>query len=206
MPAKIHIVFYSMYGHIYKMAQAVEQGAKEVHDTQVQLFQVKETLPDEVLTKMGALEAKKAWAHVPVIQAAQLAEADALIFGIPTRFGLVVTPMQTLFDATGQLWAKGALVGKVGSVFTSTATQHGGQESTILHAHTFLFHQGMVVVGVPYACPNLSNMNEITGGTPYGASTLAGPKGDRQPSENELAIAKYQGKHVAQIAAKLAAK
>lgn len=206
MPAKIHIIFYSMYGHIYKMAQAVEQGAKEVHDTQVQLFQVKETLPDEVLTKMGALEAKKAWAHVPVIQPAQLAEADALIFGIPTRFGLVVTPMQTLFDATGQLWAKGALVGKVGSVFTSTATQHGGQESTILHAHTFLFHQGMVVVGVPYACPNLSNMNEITGGTPYGASTLAGPKGDRQPSENELAIAKYQGKHVAQIAAKLAAK
>lgn len=206
MPAKIHIVFYSMYGHIYKMAQAVEQGAKEVPDTQVQLFQVKETLSDEILTKMGALEAKKAWAHVPVIQAAQLAEADALIFGIPTRYGLVVTPMQTLFDATGQLWAKGALVGKVGSVFTSTATQHGGQESTILHAHTFLFHQGMVVVGVPYACPNLSNMNEITGGTPYGASTLAGPKGERQPSENELAIAKFQGKHVAQIAAKLVAK
>lgn len=206
MPAKIHIVFYSMYGHIYKMAQAVEQGAREVSDAQVQLFQVKETLSDEILTKMGALEAKKAWAHVPVIQAAQLAEADALIFGIPTRFGLVVTPMQTLFDATGQLWAKGALVGKVGSIFTSTATQHGGQESTILHAHTFLFHHGMVVVGVPYACPNLSNMNEITGGTPYGASTLAGPKGDRQPSENELAIARYQGKHVAQIAAKLAAK
>jgi|SRR5438105_11740250 len=203
MPTKVHIVFYSMYGHIYKMAQAVEGGAKSVPDTQVSLFQVKETLSDEVLTKMNALGAKKGWAHVPFIEANQLAEADALIFGIPTRYGLVVTPMQKLFDATGQLWMKGALVGKVGSIFTSTATQHGGQEATILHAHTFLFHQGMVVVGVPYSCQNLSNMNEITGGSPYGASTIAGPKGDRQPSENELAIARFQGKHVAEIAGKL---
>ena len=206
MPTKVYVVFYSMYGHIYKMAQAVEAGAKSVPDTEVSLFQVKETLPDEVLTKMGAIDAKKAWAHVPVIQANQLADADAIIFGIPTRFGLVVTPMQTLFDATGQLWATGKLVGKVGSVFASTATQHGGQETTITHAHTFLFHQGMVVVGVPYACPNLSNMSEVTGGTPYGASTLAGPKGDRQVTENELTIARYQGKHVAEIAAKIARK
>jgi NAD(P)H dehydrogenase (quinone) len=203
VPTKIHIVFYSMYGHVYKMAQAVEAGAKSVPDTEVSLFQVKETLPDDVLTKMGALDAKKAWAHVPVIQPAQLADADAILFGIPTRFGLVVTPMQTLFDATGQLWATGKLVGKVGSVFTSTATQHGGQETTICHAHTFLFHHGMVVAGVPYACPQLSTMTEITGGTPYGASTIAGTKGERQPSENELAIAKYQGKHVAEIAGKL---
>jgi NAD(P)H dehydrogenase (quinone) len=167
---------------------------------------VKETFPDTVLNKMGALEAKKTWAHVLSVEAHQLAEADALIFGIPTRFGLVVSPMQTLFDATGQLWMKGSLVGKVGSIFTSTATQHGGQESTILHAYTFLFHQGMVVVGVPYSCPNLSNMDEITGGTPYGASTIAGPQGQRQPSENELAIARFQGKHVAEIAGKLRAR
>lgn len=206
MPAKVYIVFYSMYGHIYKMAQAVEAGAKSVADTDVSLFQVKETLPDDVLTKMGALDAKKAWAHVPTIQPAQLADADALIFGIPTRFGLVVTQMQTLFDATGQLWATGKLVGKVGSVFASTGTQHGGQETTIVHAHTFLLHQGMVVVGVPYACANLMNMNEITGGSPYGASTLAGPKGDRQVTENELTIARYQGKHVAEIAGKIARK
>jgi len=206
MPTKVYIVFYSMYGHIYKMAQAVEAGAKSAPDTEVSLFQVKETLPDEVLTKMGALDAKKAWAQVPTIQPGQLADADAIIFGIPTRFGLVVSPMQTLFDATGQLWAQGKLVGKVGSVFASTATQHGGQETTIVHAHTFLFHQGMVVVGVPYACPNLSNMTEITGGTPYGATTIAGSKGDRQPTENELAIARYQGKHVAEIAGKLARK
>jgi len=203
MPTKIHIVFYSMYGHIYKMAQAVEAGAKSVPDTQVSLFQVKETLPDDVLTKMGALEAKKAWAHVPIIQPNQLADADALIFGIPTRFGLVVAQMQTLFDSTGQLWQKGALVGKLGSVFTSTGTQHGGQETTIVHAHTFCFHQGMIVVGVPYACANLMNMDEITGGSPYGASTMAGPKGDRQVTENELTIARYQGKHVAEIAGKL---
>jgi NAD(P)H dehydrogenase (quinone) len=203
MPTKIHIIFYSMYGHIYKMAQAVEAGAKSAPDTQVSLFQVKETLPDDVLAKMGALEAKKAWAHVPIIQAAQLAEADALIFGIPTRFGLVVSQMQTLFDATGQLWMSGALVGKVGSIFASTGTQHGGQETTIVHAHTFLLHQGMVVVGVPYACANLMNMTEITGGSPYGASTMSGPKGDRQVTENELTIARYQGKHVAEIAAKL---
>ncbi|HEY7116145.1 MAG TPA: NAD(P)H:quinone oxidoreductase [Tepidisphaeraceae bacterium] len=203
MPTNVSIVFYSMYGHIYKMAQAVEQGARSVPDTQVSLFQVKETFPDEVLAKMGALEAKKAWAHVPVILANQLADADAIIFGIPTRFGLVVSPMQTLFDATGQLWLAGKLVGKLGSVFTSTGTQHGGQETTIVHAHTFLYHQGMVVVGVPYACQNLLNMNEITGGSPYGASTMAGVDGKRQPTENELTIARYQGKHVAEIAGRL---
>jgi NAD(P)H dehydrogenase (quinone) len=203
MPTKISIVFYSMYGHIYKMAQAVEAGAKSVPDTEVSLFQVKETLSDDVLAKMGALEAKKAWAHVPIIQANQLADADALIFGIPTRFGLVVSQMQTLFDSTGQLWQKGALVGKLASIFTSTGTQHGGQETTIVHAHTFCFHQGMIVAGVPYACPQLSTMTEVTGGTPYGASTMSGPKGDRQVTENELAIARFQGKHVAEIASKL---
>jgi NAD(P)H dehydrogenase (quinone) len=205
MPTKVYIVFYSMYGHIHKLAQAVEAGAKSVPNTEVSLFQVKETLSNEILTKMGALEAKKAWAHVPTIEAAQLADADALIFGIPTRFGLVLTQMQTLFDATGQLWAQGKLVGKLGSVFSSTATQHGGQETTIVHAHTFLLHQGMIITGVPYTCQNLVNMNEITGGSPYGASTIAGSKGERQPTENELAIARFQGKHVAEIAGKLKA-
>ncbi len=203
MPTKVYIVFYSMYGHIYKMAQAVEAGAKSVPDTQVSIFQVKETLSDEVLGKMNALGAKKGWVHVPFIEANQLAEADALIFGIPTRYGLVVSPMQNLIDSTGQLWQKGSLVGKVGSIFTSTASQHGGQESTILHAQTFLFHQGMVVVGVPYSCQNLLTLDEITGGSPYGASTITGAQGQRQPSENELTIARFQGKHVAEIAGKL---
>jgi len=203
MPTNVQIIFYSMHGHIYRMAEAVAEGARGVPDTKVELFQVKETLPNDVLTKMGALEAKKAWAHVPIAQVDRLPEADALILGIPTRYGLVVSQMQSFIDATGQLWLKGAMVGKAGSVFTSTATQHGGQETTIVAAHTFLFHQGMVVVGVPYACAELMNMNEITGGSPYGAGTLAGPKGDRQPTPNELTIARFQGKHVAQIAAKL---
>jgi NAD(P)H dehydrogenase (quinone) len=203
MPTNVQIIFYSLHGHVYKMAEAVAEGARSVPDTKVELFQAKETLPDEVLVKMKAVEAKKAWAHVPVADVNRLPEADALIFGIPTRYGLVVSQMQTFFDATGQLWAKGALVGKVGSVFVSTATQHGGQESTILAAHTFLFHQGMVAVGVPYAAAELSNMKEITGGSPYGAGTLAGTQGERQPSQNELAMARFQGKHVAQIASKL---
>jgi NAD(P)H dehydrogenase (quinone) len=203
MAANVYVVFYSMYGHIHRMAEAVAEGARGVADTNVSLFQVRETLSDEILTKMGALDAKKGWAHLPFIQPNQLADADAIIFGIPTRYGLVVTPMQSFFDATGQLWAQGKLIGKVGSIFTSTGTQHGGQETTIVHAHTFLLHHGMVVVGVPYSCQNLMNMEEITGGSPYGASTIAGPKGERQPTENELAIARFQGRHVAEIAGKL---
>jgi len=203
MPTKIQIIFYSMYGHVYKMAEAVAEGARTVADTDVQIYQVRETLPPDVLAKMGAADAKKSWATLPFAEPAQLADADAIILGIPTRYGLVATQMQTFLDATGQLWAKGALVGKLGSSFTSTATQHGGQEATLLASHTFFYHQGMVVAGVPYSAPGLSNMSEISGGTPYGASTLAGPKGDRQPSENELGIAKFQGAHVAKLAAKL---
>jgi NAD(P)H dehydrogenase (quinone) len=205
MPAKIQVIFYSMYGHIHKLATAVVEGAKSA-GALVDLYQVRETLSDEILGKMGALEAKKGWANVPIAEVAKLPEADGIIFGIPTRYGLPCAQMQTFFDATGQLWLKGALVGKAGSIFASTGTQHGGQETTIVHAHTFLFHQGMVVAGVPYAAAELMNMNEITGGSPYGASTLAGPKGERQVSQNELAIARFQGKHVAQIAAKLAGK
>ena len=155
---------------------------------------------------MGALEAQKAMASIPVCTVDELAGADAIIFGTPTRFGNMCGQMRQFLDATGQLWAKGALVGKVGSVFTSSGTQHGGQESTILTFHVTLLHQGMVIVGLPYAFAGQTRMDEITGGSPYGASTIVGGKGERMPSENELAAARYQGKHVATIAAKLAAK
>jgi len=200
---KVLVVFYSTYGHVYRMAQAVAEGAKEVPGTEVTLRRVPETLSDEILGKMGALEAQKAMATVPVCKVDELPAADAIIFGTPTRFGNMCGQMRQFLDATGQLWAKGALVGKVGSVFASSATQHGGQESTILSFHTTLLHQGMVVVGLPYAFAGQMRIDEITGGSPYGASTIAGGQGQRMPSENELAAARFQGKHVAAIAAKL---
>lgn len=203
MSAKIYVVFYSTYGHVYKMAEAVAAGAREVHGAEIKLFQVPELMPDAALVKSGAKAARQAFAHVPVIQPDQLAEADAVIFGTPTRFGNMSAQMRNFLDQTGGLWMKGALVGKVGSVFVSTATQHGGQETTITSFHTTLFHLGMIVVGVPYAEQRLVNMQEITGGTPYGASTIAGGDGSRSPSENELAIARFQGRHVAQITARL---
>jgi NAD(P)H dehydrogenase (quinone) len=152
---------------------------------------------------MGAAEAQKALSRIPVCTVDELAEADAIIFGTPTRFGNMCGQMRQFLDATGQLWMKGALVGKAGSVFTSSATQHGGQESTLLSFHITLLHQGMVVVGLPYAFAGQMRTDEITGGSPYGASTIAGPKGERTPSDNELAAARFQGKHVAAIAAKL---
>ena len=200
---RVLVVFYSMYGHIYRMAQAVAEGAKDVPGTEVMLRRVPETLSDEILGKMGALEAQKSIATVPVCTVDELPAADAIIFGTPTRFGNMCGQMRQFLDATGQLWAKGALVGKVGSVFASTATQHGGQESTILSFHTTLLHQGMVVVGLPYAFAGQMRIDEITGCSPYGASTIAGGQGQRPPSENELAAARFQGKHVAAIAAKL---
>jgi NAD(P)H dehydrogenase (quinone) len=200
---KVLVVFYSMYGHIYRMAQAVADGAKEVPGTEVTLRRVPETLSDEILGKMGALEAQKAMSTVPVCTVDELPAADAIIFGTPTRFGTRCGQMRQFLDATGQLWAKGALVGKVGSVFASSATQHGGQESTILSFHTTLLHQGMVVVGLPYAFAGQMRIDELTGGSPYGASTITGGQGQRLPSENELAAARYQGQHVAAIAAKL---
>ena len=203
---KVLIVFYSMYGHIYKMAQAIAEGAKEVPGAEVTLRRVPETLSDEVLGKMGALEAQKSMANIPVCKVDELAGADAILFGAPTRFGNMCGQMRQFLDATGQLWAKGALVGKVGSVFTSSGTQHGGQESTILTFHITLLHQGMVIVGLPYAFAGQTRMDEITGGSPYGASTIVGGKGERMPSENELAAARWQGKYAATIATKLAAK
>jgi NAD(P)H:quinone oxidoreductase type IV len=205
MKVKIYVVFYSMYGHVYRLAEAVAEGAREVPDAEVTLFQVPELVPDDVLERTGAKAARAAFAHVPVIQPAQLAEADALIFGTPTRFGNMAAQMRNFLDQTGPLWQAGALIGKVGSVFTSTASQHGGQETTLISFHTTLLHHGMIVVGVPYSAAEMLTMGEISGGTPYGASTITGPDGKRMPSANELAIARFQGRHVAEIARRLKA-
>lgn len=202
---KALIVYYSMYGHIYQLAQAVEEGVRRVEGIDVDLRRVPETLPEEVLEKMGALEAQKRQAHVPICTVDELGEADAIIFGTPTRFGNMCGQMRQFLDATGKLWMSGALVGKVGSVFASSNTQHGGQESTILSFHTTLLHLGMVIVGLPYAFQGQMTMDEISGCSPYGASTIAGSDGSRVPSENELAGARFQGEHVAKIAKKLTA-
>jgi NAD(P)H dehydrogenase (quinone) len=201
---KILIVYYSMYGHVHRMAQAVAEGAREVPGVEVALRRVPETLPEAVLAKMGAADAQKSMADVPVCAVDELAAADAVIFGVPTRFGNMCGQMRQFLDATGKLWAKGDLVGKVGSVFTSSATQHGGQESTILGFHVTLLHHGMVIVGLPYTFQGQTRIDEITGGSPYGASTIAGGQGERWPSDNELAAARFQGKHVATIASRLA--
>jgi NAD(P)H dehydrogenase (quinone) len=201
---KLLIVFYSTYGHVYQMAQAIVEGARQVPGVEIEMRRVPETLPLDVLQAMGAVEAQKTFAHIPVAEVNELAAADAIVFGTPTRFGNMCGQMRQFLDATGQLWQQGALVGKVGSVFASTGTQHGGQESTILSFHTTLLHQGMVVVGLPYAFQGQMRNDEITGCSPYGASTIAGTQGERMPSENELAGARFQGKHVATIASKLA--
>jgi NAD(P)H dehydrogenase (quinone) len=206
MAAKVHVIFYSTYGHVWRLAEAIAEGARAVAGTDVQVSQVAETLPAEVLAKMGATEARKAFAHVPVADPKRLAEADAIVLGTPTRYGAAPAQMQAFLDATGGLWLSGALIGKVGSAFTSTASQHGGQETTLLAMSTFFFHMGMVIAGVPYSTQELLNLDEVSGGTPYGATTIAGPRGERQPTANELAIARAQGRHVAGIAAKLAAK
>src|SRR6202521_3085205 len=203
MTTRIQVVFYSMYGHVYRLAGAASGGAREVVGTEVSVYQVPELVPDDILEKTGAKAARTTFAHVPVAKPEKLADADAIIFGTPTRFGNMCAQMRNFLDQTGGLWVKGGLVGKVGSVFASTGTQHGGQETTITSFHTTLLHQGMIIVGVPYSCPGLVNMNEITGGTPYGAATLAGSDGKRQPSENELSIAKFQGRHVADITRRL---
>ena len=201
---KVLVVYYSMYGHVHHMAEAVADGVKAVSGAEVELRRVPETLSDKILDKMGALDAQKAFSHVPVATVDELASADAIIFGTPTRFGNMCGQMRQFLDATGQLWAKGALVGKVGSVFVCSATQHGGQESTILSFHITLLHHGFVVVGLPYAFEGQMRIDEITGGSPYGASTIAGGQGERMPTENELEAARFQGKHVATIASKLA--
>jgi NAD(P)H dehydrogenase (quinone) len=196
---RIQIIFYSMYGHIYQMAQAVVEGAGSVPEAEVSLYQVPELVPEEALERSGAKAARQAFAHVPVAVPDQMPQADAIIFGTPTRYGNMCAQMRNFLDRTGRIWAAGGLVGKVGSVFTSTGTQHGGQETTIASFHFTLLHHGMIIVGVPYTEQRLTNMNEITGGGPYGAGTLAAPDGSRRPSQNELGIARFQGRHVAEI-------
>lgn len=197
--AKVLVLYYSSYGHIEKMAEAVAEGVRAAGG-EATIKRVPELVPEEVARKSGM----KLDQPAPVATVAELPDYDAIIFGTPTRFGNMASQMRNFLDQTGGLWLAGKLVGKVGSVFASTATQHGGQETTITSFHTTLLHQGMVIVGLPYTEARQMTMDEITGGSPYGATTLAGGDGKRQPSENELAMARFQGGHVAKIAAKLA--
>ncbi|MEA2782452.1 MAG: hypothetical protein QOK29_3996 [Rhodospirillaceae bacterium] len=197
---KILVVYYSSYGHLETMAGAVAEGARQVDGAEVTVKRVPELVPEEIARKSGF----KLDQPAPIAQPTELAEYDAIIFGTPTRFGNMCAQMRNFLDQTGPLWLSGALIGKVGSVFCSTATQHGGQETTITSFHSTLLHQGMVIVGLPYSCQALMNMEEIIGGSPYGAATLAGTDGSRRPSELELGMARFQGKHVTEIAAKLA--
>jgi NAD(P)H:quinone oxidoreductase type IV len=206
MSAKVQVIFYSAYGHVFHLAEALAEGVRGVSGATADVFQVAETLPPALLEKIGGAEPRKAFAHVPLAEPAKLAEADAIVLGSPTRFGSASAQMRAFLDSTGALWASGALIGKVGSAFTSTGTQHGGQETTLLTMSTFFFHQGMVIVGAPYSIKGLSEMAEVSGGTPYGASTIAGSRGERQTTANELAIARAQGKFVAEIASKPTAK
>ena len=204
MITDVKIIFYSTYGHIYRMAGAVAEGAREIPDSEVKFYQVPEVISESVLERIGAKAARAEFAHIPVATIDELVDADALIFGTPTRFGNMCGQMRNFLDQAGGLWAQNKLVGKVASVFCSTGTQHGGQETTLTSFHTTLLHLGMIIVGTPYSEPRLTNMDEITGGTPYGASTLAGADGRSRPvSQNELAIARFQGRHVANIARKL---
>ncbi|MET1025637.1 MAG: NAD(P)H:quinone oxidoreductase [Dongiaceae bacterium] len=199
--SKILVLYYSSYGHIETMADAIAEGARKVAGTEVTIKRVPELVSAEVAKQSHFKTDQKA----PIATVDELPDYDAIIFGTPTRFGNMAAQMRNFLDQTGGLWMKGALIGKVGSVFASTATQHGGQETTITSFHSTLLHQGMIIVGTPYSCAELMNMTEITGGTPYGATTLAGADGSRKPSENELKIARFQGEHVAKIAGKLSA-
>ena len=198
---KVLVLYYSMYGHVEIMAEAVAAGARSIEGVEVSLKRVPEIMPEEVARKAGAKLEQPAF----IATVHELPEYDAIIFGTPTRFGNMCAQMRNFLDQTGGLWMSGALIGKIGSVFTSTASQHGGQETTITSFHSALLHQGMVIVGVPYSCKGLLTLDEISGGSPYGASTLTGADGSRQPTSNELAIARFQGEHVAQLAKKLTA-
>lgn len=198
--SKVLVLYYSSYGHIEKMAHAVAEGAREAGAETV-IKRVPELVPEDVAKKSGF----KLDQAAPIATVNELVDYDAVIIGVPTRYGNMPAQMKNFLDQTGSLWMKGALIGKVGSVFASSATQHGGQESTILSTHIVLLHHGMVIAGLPYAFQGQMGVDEMTGGSPYGATTIAGGDGSRQPSENELAGARFQGRHVAGLAAKLAA-
>ena len=204
-PAKVLVLFYSTYGHGWLMAKAALAGAAEVAGVEAVLKRVPETLPEEVLAKMHAVDAQKAFASVPVADPNELGDYDAIVFVTPTRFGMMAGQMKSFVDATGGLWMQGKLVGKVGSVITGSASQHGGQEATILSFHTVLLHHGMIVAGLPGSWGKHSDISAVNGCSPYGASTISGGDGSRMPSELELDGAKFQGKHVATIAKKLTA-
>lgn len=195
----VKIIFYSMYGHVYRLAKAVAEGSKSVPKMEVHLLQVPELVPEEILEKSGAKKARQEFADIPIAKVSDLKESDAIIIGAPTRYGTVCAQMRNFWDQTGSLWMKHELEGKVGSVFSSTATQHGGQETTITSFYPTLIHHGMVVVGVPYSEEGLFNIEEVSGGSPYGATTISG-NNTRMPSENELKIARFQGAHVARVA------
>ena len=200
--AKILVLYYSMYGHIEQMAAAVAEGAGRVDGVEVTVKRVPDIMPENVARQAGA----KLDQAAPLATVDELPNYDAIIFGTPTRFGNMSAQMRNFLDQTGKLWMNGSLIGKIGSVFASTASQHGGQETTITSFHSTLLHHGMLIAGVPYSCSALVNMDDISGGSPYGAGTLAGIKGERQPTPNELAIARFQGEHVAKLARKLARK
>ena len=197
---KVLVLYYSMFGHIEKMAEAIAEGVRTVEGVEVAVKRVPETIPEDKARAMGV----KLDQNAAIATTDELSGYDAIIFGTPTRFGNMAAQMRSFLDHTGKLWMENALVGKVASVFSSSNTQHGGQETTVTSFHSTLLHHGMVIVGVPYSCKGLSVMTEISGGSPYGASTLAGSDGKRMPSENELEIARFQGRHVAQIAKRLA--
>lgn len=197
---KVLVLYYSSWGHVEQMARAAAEGARAA-GAEVTVKRVPETVPEDVARQFHY----KLDQEAPVAQPAELADYDAVIFGVPTRYGMMASQMKTFLDQTGSLWQSGALVGKIGSVMTSTATQHGGQESTILNFHTVLLHLGMVIVGLPYSFQGQMGVDEVKGCSPYGASTIAGGDGSRQPSGTELDGARFQGRHVATLAAKLAA-
>ena len=200
--SRILVLYHSMYGHVETMAGAIAEGARSVDGTTVDIRRVPETMPEEAFRKAGG----KADQSAPVAKVEELPQYDAIVFGTPTRYGNMSGQMRTFLDQTGGLWQKGALVGKVGSVFASTATQHGGQESTILSFHTTLLHLGFVIVGLPYSEQRQMGVEAVKGGSPYGATTIADNDGSRRPSEVELEMARFQGRHVAQITARLVAK
>ena len=201
--ARILVAFYSTYGHVHKLAEQVAEGARSTGAT-VDLKRFPEIIPEDKLKEMGAYEAQQAFADVPDLSPDDLGEYDGILFGFPTRYGNMTQQVAAVLDRTGGLWMKGALVGKVGSVFTSTASQHGGQETTCFAFYTFMIHMGMLISGVPYAVQKLLQLDDVMGGSPYGAATIAGGKGERQPTDDELEIAREQGRIVAEYAAKLA--
>jgi len=193
-----------MYGHTYRLAVSVAEGASEVRNADVQLLQIPELVPLEIMEKSGAKKARQSFSHIPIAKPVDMVDTDAIIFGTPTRFGNMCGQMRNFFDQTGSLWAQNAFVGKIGSAFASSSTQHGGQETTLITIYITLLHLGMIIVGLPYSEIRQTTMSEITGGSPYGCTSITGASGGRMPSENEMAMAKFQGRHVATIAGKIA--